>query len=532
MFCFPENEELLTYWDRVEDRLNKIRSCQDISGVRRRLELFAPRSTRGCSCECAPPAVARRRHERHQREPAALPLHLSDREGRQHASIVQAFGDRVLSALEKRDAEELTRLRTVHEQNLLQIRSKSVQLEIDAAEDALAALQSQRSAAVYRREYFTSQGATGLLASESKQQQLQQQAGGLRTMAGISQMVASILTIIPDAGAPTAMKFGGSQLGAAGRAVAEGFNAVAAFTELGALMAGQEGSNRRREQEWGTGRDSEARDRAARQADRRRGDSPRHRPRLAKVHERSLDQIEAIFDLLRERFTSFGLFTWLSTELQKLHRTAFNAALTMARLAEQAYRSSVPTRRRSKASRRVLGRRPRGFACWRPTDARPAESRTELRRDELPDDRDRTAVLGSRDSTPTHSTGSGPKASASSRSPSGTSTSPIPVTTGAAIKGVRCTIPARRRTEHEHRRNLATGRQLRQDRAAARFAGARAAAPRQCDRHEHGPERRGRVRVQLRDERYMPFEGAGVNSRWQLTLPRRRRHSITERSAR
>src|SRR5262249_31990473 len=37
VFCFPENEKLLGYWNHVEDRLFKIRNCRDISGTRRRL---------------------------------------------------------------------------------------------------------------------------------------------------------------------------------------------------------------------------------------------------------------------------------------------------------------------------------------------------------------------------------------------------------------------------------------------------------------------------------------------------------------
>ena len=41
-FCVPPNAQLLTYWDRVEDRLNKIRNCMDITGARREPSLFAP----------------------------------------------------------------------------------------------------------------------------------------------------------------------------------------------------------------------------------------------------------------------------------------------------------------------------------------------------------------------------------------------------------------------------------------------------------------------------------------------------------
>jgi hypothetical protein len=52
------------------------------------------------------------------------------------------------------------------------------------------------------------------------------------------------------------------------------------------------------------------------------------------VHEKAVEQTQEIFEFLRDRFTNFGRYTYLSAELQKLHRTAFNAALGMARRAE------------------------------------------------------------------------------------------------------------------------------------------------------------------------------------------------------
>ena len=38
----PENPELIAYWDRVEDRLFKIRHCQNLAGEVRMLPLFEP----------------------------------------------------------------------------------------------------------------------------------------------------------------------------------------------------------------------------------------------------------------------------------------------------------------------------------------------------------------------------------------------------------------------------------------------------------------------------------------------------------
>jgi hypothetical protein len=64
--------------------------------------------------------------------------------------------------------------------------------------------------------------------------------------------------------------------------------------------------------------------------------------RSYEVHQRSIDQTQEAFEFMRDRFSNFGRFTWLSAELQKLNRMAFNAALAMARLAEKAYRFERP----------------------------------------------------------------------------------------------------------------------------------------------------------------------------------------------
>ena len=42
-FCIPPNDKLVAdYWDRVADRLFKIRHCMNIEGVVRQLALFDP----------------------------------------------------------------------------------------------------------------------------------------------------------------------------------------------------------------------------------------------------------------------------------------------------------------------------------------------------------------------------------------------------------------------------------------------------------------------------------------------------------
>lgn len=338
VFCIPENPELKAYWNRVEDRLYKIRNCMDIAGVRRRLELFAP--------EIDPRFLVRMR---------AAGLTLDDvlnvtsgnlppyrfvyliEKAKQHAGLVQSFGNQLLSALEKRDAEELTRLRTVHEQNLLKLRSEQMRSEIDAANDTLESLQRQKISAEYRRDHFIGLVDTGLSAPERVQQISTHASSSIHATEATLAFLGGGLHLIPNLGAPTAMKYGGKELGDSMRAFAIGTDALAAVAQAIATSAGIEATFQRRDQEWRHQVELAKKelDQLAKQitaAEIRRDIAVESQ----KVHERSIEQVQEIFDFLRDRFTNLGRFTWLSAELQKLHRQAFNAALSMARLAEQA----------------------------------------------------------------------------------------------------------------------------------------------------------------------------------------------------
>jgi hypothetical protein len=341
VFCIPPDQELLGYWDRVENHLDKIRSCRDISGARRRLELFAPEldprllvrmTAAGLTIDDVLGPTAGR-----------LPAHrfnyLVDK-AKEQLATVQNFGGQLLAALEKGDAQELENLRAVHEQNLLAMRRRLAQLEIDAAEDTLESLRLQREGVEYRRQHFVALREAGTLPQERKQQDLQREAAQFRTAASMAQAVASILTIVPDFGAPTAMKFGGSQLGAAGRAVGEGLGAHAGFLDTGGMMAGVEASVRRRDEEWKHQEETARRelgqlDRSITAAEIRRDIAVRS----LEVHERTVEQAEEMFEFFRDRFSSVQRYRLLVKELRRLHKVAFDSALRLAQLAEQAYRA-------------------------------------------------------------------------------------------------------------------------------------------------------------------------------------------------
>src|SRR5262249_44191112 len=60
--------------------------------------------------------------------------------------------------------------------------------------------------------------------------------------------------------------------------------------------------------------------------------------RTLEIHNKTIEQTEEIFDFYNQRFTNLGVYTWLSTTLQRVYREAYTSAYEMARLAEQAFR--------------------------------------------------------------------------------------------------------------------------------------------------------------------------------------------------
>ncbi|HEX8922100.1 MAG TPA: neuraminidase-like domain-containing protein, partial [Pyrinomonadaceae bacterium] len=111
-FCIPPNDELLSYWDKVADRLFKIRHCMNIEGLVRQLPLFEPPIDPALLVRARALGVDLRSvlNERgatlpHYRFPVML------QKAAEMCAEVRGFGASLLAALEKRDAEEIALLR-------------------------------------------------------------------------------------------------------------------------------------------------------------------------------------------------------------------------------------------------------------------------------------------------------------------------------------------------------------------------------------------------------------------------------------
>jgi len=325
VFCIPGNTELFAYWDRVEQRLYNIRNCMDISGVRRSLDLFAPEidprmlmrmKAAGLSLDDVMNATT-------GNLPPYRFQYLIDK-AKQHASLVQTFGSQLLSTLEKRDAEELARLRTVHEQNLLKMRSKMTELEINAAKDTLESLRRQKATVEARREHFAALSETGYSPWERIEQATQAATTALNVTAGILHGFAAVSQLVPEVGAPTAMKFGGKQIGDSLYSFGTVASVAASLSEGLSRAAGLEATFHRRDEDWRhqveiAVKESAQLDKQITAAEIRRDIATQ----ALDVHNRSVDQAQEVFEHMRDKFSSFGRYTLQATALQRLNRIAF-----------------------------------------------------------------------------------------------------------------------------------------------------------------------------------------------------------------
>lgn len=155
-FCIPPNDKLAGYWDKVDDRLYKLRHCMNIDGIVRQLDLFAPpidpmllarAAAAGVSVGDAIADVA-----------APLPRHRFAtllQKALEVTGELKSLSAALLAALEKKDTEHLTLLRTQHETALLEKIALTRQWQVTEAQAGVESMLRSREQAMLRLQHFS-----------------------------------------------------------------------------------------------------------------------------------------------------------------------------------------------------------------------------------------------------------------------------------------------------------------------------------------------------------------------------------------
>ena len=343
-FCIPPNRELSKYWDIVGDRLYKIRNCLNIEGVFRELSLFAPPIDPGLLAQAAGAGVDIASALADLSAP--VPLYRFEvmlSLAKEVVSDVRNFGSALLSALQSSDGEQLTELRAVHEVALLDQVRRVKELRLDEARDSIEALQKARDVVVHRRDEYASRKKR--ITPEKAQYRTMVASAVLQSVAAGTSLAASIVGVIPQFeigisgfGPHTTANVGGKQAHAALTAIAGSLNTVSSVLSTGTSIAAFKAAEERRQEEWDFQKEQ-----AEKELIRIDEDIlvARIREQVAarelEDHDVQRSQSRAVLDFLQQRYTGSELYRWLAKELQRTYYQAYQLAFDLAKRAERCY---------------------------------------------------------------------------------------------------------------------------------------------------------------------------------------------------
>jgi hypothetical protein len=342
-FALPPNERLERYWDTVADRLFKIRNSMNIDGQKRTLALYEPPID---------PALLVRA--------AAAGLDISSVLAGANAPLphyrfatwmqkavdlcneLKGFGAAILSALEKKDAEALQRLRQGHEIRMLKLAYKVREQQIEEAKANITALEYSKKITEERHDYYRK--IEQVSKKESKQQEHTKSAGNWEYRQGLMHTAASLFSSAPDGKGGLVgpfplvgidFKLGSSLLNGA-NAVAAYFGTLAGEYRTKASLVGTEASYERRWADWKLQerlalKELEQLDKQLIAAEIRLAIAEKE----LENQEAQIEHAEAVREFLEDKFTSTELYRWMVTELSKSFQDVYKLAYTVARRAER-----------------------------------------------------------------------------------------------------------------------------------------------------------------------------------------------------
>ena len=346
-FCIPPNDKLLGYWDTVADRLFKLRNCLNIEGVRRDLALFEPPIDPGLLAKAAAQGIDIGTAVSNLYAPLPhyrfLP-HLGI--AKDFAAQVSSLGNLLLQALEKRDAEALAVLRGGHEVSLLksvrQVREQAVK---EGAEN-IEALRRGLAVVEARERYYKSRERMNKL--ERAELGLTIAASVVDAIGGVLLAAGGVASAVPTfnigvsgyAGTPVVtVATGGQHVGGGLAKAGQAMNVAAGVVHRVAGVLGTQASYTRRKDEWEF--QAEASSLEIKQLDRQLTAA---KIRLAMAerelanHDVQLAQSTEALETMRSKFTNAELYSWMATELSKVYHSAYQLAIDLARRAERCYR--------------------------------------------------------------------------------------------------------------------------------------------------------------------------------------------------
>lgn len=374
-FCIPNNPKLTGYWDTIADRLFKIRHCENIEGVFRQLPLFEPPIDPSLLVKAAAEglSVASVLNDLNTPMPNYRFYYLLQK-ALELCGELKSMGSAMLAALEKKDGEELSRVRARHESGLANLMMDVKKKQLEEAQKTLESLQQNRKTPEHRMKYYLNligedlsevpdleadfneianmieapidESGLKLIRFEKEDMDKASEAAGWQIGIGITETLAGILNIIPVFAAdvkPFGMgaggSFGGSNLGSAASAIARGMQTYSTNLSFQSSSAGKKGSFLRSLQERVM--QANAAGYEIKQIDKQIL-AQQIRIELANLditnQQKQIDNAQEIEEFLRNKYTNEELYSWMKDTLSTLYHQVYSLAFELAKKGEKLFR--------------------------------------------------------------------------------------------------------------------------------------------------------------------------------------------------
>ncbi|HUS75232.1 MAG TPA: LamG-like jellyroll fold domain-containing protein [Methanothrix sp.] len=352
-FCVPENEKFIGYWDRVEDRLFKIRHSLNFEGISRQLALFAPpiepmelvRALAG-GASISGALSALNVPVPHYRYSFML------ERAKDMASNVMELGSALLGAIESRDAEQLAILQNTHERVTLNLMTSIKENEIGLAKEAIAALEISKKSPEYKIEWYQTRIDEYMNGEEIAELVLIGVAQYIKNVGAYLKFLSAATAGIPHVhtgAAGIASPFvvttvGGSNISKPLGLFSEGLAILADTMNTSANMTAKMGGYKRRKAGWEFEKSL-----AEKELEEIEKQIVGAKIQLAiasqelAIHSKTVQQNQEIERFYRSKFSNETLYSWMIGRLSSLYFQAYKLAYDMAKSAEKALQYELPT---------------------------------------------------------------------------------------------------------------------------------------------------------------------------------------------
>jgi hypothetical protein len=341
-FCIPKNDLLLGYWDRVADRLFKIRHCLNIEGVFRQLPLFEPPIDPGLLVKATAAGLDLNAVLNDMN--TSLPSYrfmVMLQKANDLCNDVKTLGSELLVALEKRDAEQLSLLRSTHELNMLSAVRDIKRAEVDEAKQNLGARQNERAVVQAKRDFYSERSKTS--KNDKEQQQLDSLglASVFQDIQSSNEIVASVLFGMPDVtigawswGTTT----GGKHFSGISKSISASFGAMADHVIARGNIAGIEADYIRRQEDWKF--QERSADLELKQMDKQIAAAEIRLALTEKEldnHDLQSEQSREVDDFLKGKFSNEELYEYMVGQISSVYFQSYQLAFDTARKAQKCF---------------------------------------------------------------------------------------------------------------------------------------------------------------------------------------------------